>query len=99
MIFKAGKDDYIARLPVKSIVYAFVHILFLVCRFFSISQIIERLSASDPDEPVEGHHFYFSMVPEKSINPNFTIRDNQGCNTNVLKVYNLAKTRDLTTFV
>lgn len=32
----------------------------------------------DPDDPVEGHHFYFSMVPEKHINPNFTIRDNQG---------------------
>uniref|UniRef100_A0A3Q4HH06 Cadherin-12 n=1 Tax=Neolamprologus brichardi TaxID=32507 RepID=A0A3Q4HH06_NEOBR len=35
------------------------------------------LSAVDPDDPVEGHHFYFSMVPEKRINPNFTIRDNQ----------------------
>lgn len=77
----------------KSIVDAFVHTLFL-CVFFSVSQIIERLSASDPDEPVEGHHFYFSMVPEKSINPNFTIRDNQGCNTNVLKVYTLTKSKE-----
>lgn len=32
----------------------------------------------DLDEPAEGHHFYFSMVAEKHINPNFTIRDNQG---------------------
>ncbi|TMS09196.1 Cadherin-7 [Larimichthys crocea] len=39
--------------------------------------LIQLLSAVDPDEPVEGHHFYFSMVPEKHINPNFTIRDNQ----------------------
>lgn len=44
-----------------------------------ISQVIQLLSAVDPDDPVEGHHFYFSMVPEKHINPNFTIRDNQGC--------------------
>lgn len=43
-----------------------------------VSQLIQLLSAVDPDDPVEGHHFYFSMVPEKHINPNFTIRDNQG---------------------
>uniref|UniRef100_A0A3Q4MPS3 Cadherin-12 n=1 Tax=Neolamprologus brichardi TaxID=32507 RepID=A0A3Q4MPS3_NEOBR len=41
------------------------------------TQLIQLLSAVDPDDPVEGHHFYFSMVPEKRINPNFTIRDNQ----------------------
>ena len=43
-----------------------------------LSQLIQLLGAVDPDEPAEGHHFYFSMVPEKHINPNFTIRDNQG---------------------
>ncbi len=43
-----------------------------------VSQLIQLLSAVDPDEPVEGHHFYFSMIQEKRINPNFTIRDNQG---------------------
>uniref|UniRef100_A0A3B4YTS4 Cadherin-7-like n=1 Tax=Seriola lalandi dorsalis TaxID=1841481 RepID=A0A3B4YTS4_SERLL len=42
------------------------------------TQLIQLLSAFDPDDPVEGHHFYFTMVPEKHINPNFTIRDNQG---------------------
>uniref|UniRef100_A0A3Q3W2F6 Cadherin domain-containing protein n=1 Tax=Mola mola TaxID=94237 RepID=A0A3Q3W2F6_MOLML len=41
------------------------------------TQLIQLLSAVDPDEPAEGHHFYFSMVPEKHINPNFTLRDNQ----------------------
>lgn len=41
-------------------------------------QVIQLLNAVDPDDPVEGHHFYFSMIPEKHINPNFTIRDNQG---------------------
>lgn len=32
----------------------------------------------DADDPADGHHFYFSMVADKIINPNFTIRDNQG---------------------
>ncbi|XP_075903751.1 cadherin-7 [Nelusetta ayraudi] len=48
-----------------------------ICEGTQAGEIIQLLSAFDPDEPVEGHHFYFSMVPEKSINPNFTIRDNQ----------------------
>lgn len=52
--------------------------LFFLYFLFLFSQLIQLLSAVDPDDPVEGHHFYFSMVPEKRINPNFTIRDNQG---------------------
>lgn len=51
-----------------------IYSLIWLCFF----QIIQLLSVVDPDDPVEGHHFYFSMVPEKHINPNFTIRDNQG---------------------
>lgn len=57
------------------------HILYLITDIRSVvclSQLVQLLSAVDPDDPVEGHHFYFSMVPEKHINPNFTIRDNQG---------------------
>lgn len=41
-------------------------------------KLIQLINAVDLDDPVEGHHFYFSMVPDKNINPNFTIRDNQG---------------------
>jgi len=41
-------------------------------------KLIELISATDADDPVDGHHFYFSMIPDKHINPNFTIRDNQG---------------------
>nr|XP_020473174.1 cadherin-7-like isoform X4 [Monopterus albus] len=48
-----------------------------ICEGTQAGEIIQLLSAVDPDDPVEGHHFYFSMVPEKHINPNFTIRDNQ----------------------
>lgn len=48
-----------------------------ICEGTQAGELIQLLSAVDADEPVEGHHFYFSMVPEKHINPNFTIRDNQ----------------------
>ncbi|XP_028290382.1 cadherin-7 isoform X2 [Gouania willdenowi] len=48
-----------------------------ICEGTQAGEVIQLLSGVDPDEPVEGHHFYFSMVPEKNINPNFTIRDNQ----------------------
>ncbi|KAM8731787.1 cadherin-7 [Acanthopagrus schlegelii] len=48
-----------------------------ICEGTQSGEVIQLLSAVDPDEPVEGHHFYFSMVPDKNINPNFTIRDNQ----------------------
>ncbi|KAM9332959.1 cadherin-7 [Pholidichthys leucotaenia] len=48
-----------------------------ICEGTQAGEVIQLLSAVDLDEPTEGHHFYFSMVPEKHINPNFTIRDNQ----------------------
>ncbi|KAI3355390.1 hypothetical protein L3Q82_018232 [Scortum barcoo] len=48
-----------------------------ICEGTQAGDLIQLLSAVDPDDPAEGHHFYFSMVPEKHINPNFTIRDNQ----------------------
>lgn len=48
-----------------------------ICEGTQAGELIQMLSAVDPDDPMEGHHFYFSMVPEKRINPNFTIRDNQ----------------------
>ncbi|XP_041670663.1 cadherin-7 isoform X2 [Cheilinus undulatus] len=48
-----------------------------ICEGTQAGELIQLLNAVDPDDPAEGHHFYFSMVPEKHINPNFTIRDNQ----------------------
>ncbi|XP_037829183.1 cadherin-7 isoform X2 [Kryptolebias marmoratus] len=48
-----------------------------ICEGTQAGELIQLLSAVDPDDPVEGHHIYFSMVPEEHINPNFTIRDNQ----------------------
>ncbi|XP_051910335.1 cadherin-8 isoform X2 [Hippocampus zosterae] len=48
-----------------------------ICEGTQAGELIQLLSATDPDQPPEGHHFYFSMVPDKHINPNFTIRDHQ----------------------
>ncbi|XP_056099239.1 cadherin-7 isoform X2 [Rhinichthys klamathensis goyatoka] len=48
-----------------------------VCEDTQAGELIELISATDADDPVDGHHFYFSMIPDKHINPNFTIRDNQ----------------------
>ncbi|XP_037549994.1 cadherin-7 [Nematolebias whitei] len=48
-----------------------------ICEGTQAGELIQLLSAVDLDDPVEGHHFYFSLVPEEHINPNFSIRDNQ----------------------
>ncbi|KAM4718531.1 cadherin-7 [Anableps anableps] len=48
-----------------------------ICEGTQAGELIQLLSAVDPDKAVEEHHFYYSMVPDQRINPNFTIRDNQ----------------------
>lgn len=41
-------------------------------------QLIQTVTAVDPDEPTGGQHFYYSLAPAGATNPNFTLRDNQG---------------------
>ena len=36
------------------------------------------MSASDPDNPIGGHRFVFSLAPEASGKANFSVRDNKG---------------------
>lgn len=43
-----------------------------------VNQLIQTVTAVDPDEPLGGQHFYYSLAPEAANNPNFTLRDNQG---------------------
>lgn len=45
---------------------------------FGVIQLIQTVTAVDPDEPLGGQHFYYSLAPEAANNPNFTLRDNQG---------------------
>ncbi|MEQ2200247.1 Cadherin-20, partial [Xenoophorus captivus] len=40
-------------------------------------QLIQTVTAVDPDEPLGGQRFYYSLAPEAANNPNFTLRDNQ----------------------
>ncbi|MGH0165324.1 UNVERIFIED_CONTAM: hypothetical protein FKN15_070798 [Acipenser sinensis] len=37
-----------------------------------VSNVIQTISATDKDDPVEGHHFYFILATKTSMNTNFT---------------------------
>uniref|UniRef100_A0A8C6PCT9 Cadherin-20 n=1 Tax=Nothobranchius furzeri TaxID=105023 RepID=A0A8C6PCT9_NOTFU len=49
-----------------------------VCENAKAGQLIQTVTAVDPDDPLGGQHFYYSLAPEAANNPNFTLRDNQG---------------------
>ncbi|XP_078101187.1 cadherin-7-like [Sander vitreus] len=53
-----------------------------VCKDANAGQIIETLSAVDRDQPVNGHHFLFSLSAEHA--GNFTLRDNKDNTASVL---------------
>lgn len=48
-----------------------------VCEKAKAGQLIQAVTALDPDEPLGGHRFHYSLAPETVNNPNFTLRDNQ----------------------
>ncbi|KAG5849908.1 hypothetical protein ANANG_G00076670 [Anguilla anguilla] len=48
-----------------------------LCESAKAGQLIQTVTAVDPDEPLGGQHFYYSLAPEAANNPNFTLRDNQ----------------------
>ncbi|XP_036934914.1 cadherin-20-like isoform X2 [Acanthopagrus latus] len=48
-----------------------------VCETAKAGQLIQTVTAVDPDEPLGGQHFYYSLAPEAANNPNFTLKDNQ----------------------
>lgn len=52
-----------------------------------VFQLIQTVTAADPDEPLGGQHFYYSLAPEAANNPNFTLRDNQGKQSVPLRVW------------
>lgn len=41
-------------------------------------QRIQIISATDPDEPLAGHRFFFSLAQEAAGKANFSVRDNKG---------------------
>ncbi|KAM9307693.1 cadherin-9-like [Gastrophryne carolinensis] len=55
-----------------------------VCENAKPGQLIQTVSAVDKDDPPRGHKFFFEMLPEFSINPNFTILDNKDNTASIL---------------
>ncbi|XP_071402329.1 cadherin-6-like [Centroberyx affinis] len=48
-----------------------------VCENAKANQRIQTVSATDPDEPIGGHRFFFSLAQEASGKANFSVRDNK----------------------
>ncbi|XP_061522825.1 cadherin-6-like [Phycodurus eques] len=48
-----------------------------VCENAKANQRIQTVSATDPDEPVGGHRFFFSLAQEAAGKANFSVRDNK----------------------
>ncbi|XP_064299498.1 cadherin-9 [Phalacrocorax carbo] len=48
-----------------------------VCENAKAGQLIQTVSAVDKDEPPQGHKFFFELVPEFAVHPNFSIIDNK----------------------
>ncbi|XP_033841531.1 cadherin-20-like [Periophthalmus magnuspinnatus] len=48
-----------------------------VCENAKAGQLIQAVTALDPDDPQGGHRFHYSLSAEAQNNPNFTLRDNQ----------------------
>ncbi|XP_058505341.1 cadherin-6-like isoform X1 [Solea solea] len=49
-----------------------------VCENAKANQRIQTVSATDPDEPLGGHRFFFSLAQEAAGKANFSVRDNKG---------------------
>ncbi|KAM8882055.1 cadherin-6-like isoform 1-T1 [Synchiropus picturatus] len=48
-----------------------------VCENAKANQRIQTISATDPDEPVGGHRFFFALAQEAAGKANFSVRDNK----------------------
>ncbi|XP_041331838.1 cadherin-9 isoform X2 [Pyrgilauda ruficollis] len=48
-----------------------------VCENAKAGQLIQTVSAVDRDQPPRGHKFFFELVPEFAVHPNFSVVDNK----------------------
>ncbi|XP_028283427.1 cadherin-7-like [Parambassis ranga] len=55
-----------------------------VCEDAPLGQVIETLSAVDPDDPEHGQRFMFSLTAEAAGNLSFTLRDNNDNTASIL---------------
>ncbi|XP_013860887.1 cadherin-7 isoform X2 [Austrofundulus limnaeus] len=56
----------------------------VLCENAMPGQVIEKISAVDKDEPLNGHRFYFTLDAPVAGNLNFTLRDNKDNTATVL---------------
>ncbi|OCT76311.1 hypothetical protein XELAEV_18031517mg [Xenopus laevis] len=70
-----------------------------VCENAKQAQLIQTVSAIDNDEPPRGHRFYFEMVPDLSINPNFTVLDNKDNTASIFTKRNGYNRHKISTYV
>ncbi|NXL11276.1 CAD18 protein, partial [Mesembrinibis cayennensis] len=50
----------------------------VVCENAKPGQVIQTITATDKDYSANGARFHFSLDEGLSLNPNFTLRDNEG---------------------
>ncbi|XP_012868238.1 PREDICTED: cadherin-8 isoform X1 [Dipodomys ordii] len=59
-----------------------------LCENGKPGQVIQTVSATDKDEPKNGHYFLYSLLPEMANNPNFTIKKNEDNSLSILAKHN-----------
>ncbi|PIO35841.1 hypothetical protein AB205_0098020 [Aquarana catesbeiana] len=64
----------------------------------TLKVLIQTVSAVDKDEPLRGHTFFFEMVPEFSVNPNFTVLDNKDNTASILTKRNRYNRNKISTY-
>ncbi|XP_029059385.1 cadherin-8 isoform X2 [Monodon monoceros] len=91
-----SNPDQISRVPVAIKVldvndnapeFASEYEAFL-CENGKPGQVIQTVSATDKDEPKNGHYFLYSLLPEMVNNPNFTIKKNEDNSLSILAKHN-----------
>ncbi|XP_078256849.1 cadherin-8 [Rhinoraja longicauda] len=55
-----------------------------LCENGKSGQVIQTVSATDRDDPKNGQYFFYSLAPEISRNPNFTIKNNADNSVSIL---------------
>nr|XP_006115977.1 cadherin-9 [Pelodiscus sinensis]XP_025036934.1 cadherin-9 [Pelodiscus sinensis] len=55
-----------------------------VCENAKAGQLVQTVSAMDKDEPPRGHKFFFELVPEFAVHPNFSVVDNKDNTAGIL---------------
>ncbi|KAK3559712.1 hypothetical protein QTP86_017701 [Hemibagrus guttatus] len=55
-----------------------------ICEDAKVGQTIQTVSASDADQPVRGHRFFFRLASESFEKSNFSVRDNKDNTATIL---------------